>query len=128
MSYIDENGNRYELSLEPGYKVWFVLKVHDWSAARFKEIPGSKNRDKAEHRLNKWALRHNWVVYPSVLCMDCATLIGKTWPTGHIATWYPAICDACGELVTCTEIRDYNHLKTVAELIAFHRIANGKGG
>jgi hypothetical protein len=128
MSYIDENGNRYELSLEPGYKVWFVLKVHDWSAARFKEIPGSKNRDKAEHRLNKWALRHNWAVYPSVLCMGCATLIGKTWPTGHIATWYPAICDACGELVTCTEIRDYNHLKTVAELIAFHRIASGKGG
>ena len=125
--YIDEKGSRYELSLEPGYKVWFVLKVHDWSAARFKEIPGSKNRDKVEARLNKWALRHSWVVYPDVLCGDCAKRIGKTWPTGHIATFYTSECNVCGIIKVVTACRDWGHLKTIEELKALHRVVHEGG-
>jgi hypothetical protein len=128
MCYINENGERYELVQKPEYKVWFVLRILGAQQIRFKNVHGSKDHAVAATRLNAYALKHGWVIYPSVLCTDCATRIGKRMAEGHIATWYPAICDACGELVTCTETRDFGHLNEQAELAAFHRIASGKKG
>ena len=49
----------------------------------------------------------NW--YPNVICNDCAKAAGNTWPEGHIAAFYPAICSVCGEEKTCTEPRDWKH-------------------
>jgi len=47
--------------------------------------------------------------YPSVICMKCAESCGKTWPKGHVATFYEAFCDICHNLIICTESRDWLH-------------------
>jgi len=125
MIYIDENGDRYVLVLEPGYKVWYVLRLCNSQQFRVKEIPGSKDCGVAEARLVQYALKHGWVVYPDVVCGTCMQRAGTVWPTGHIATFYPGICGLCGELVTVTEMRDWRHAQTQEEYRALYRVAKG---
>jgi hypothetical protein len=47
------------------------------------------------------------MLYPAVICEDCAIATGKTWPEGHIATFYEAICGVCFQTKVCTEPRDW---------------------
>jgi hypothetical protein len=130
LTYVDECGRLYEVcfNCRNSFQVTVTDVADRWRRTKLVGVTGSKRPEVVEQRLAAYALKHDLVVYPDVICADCAQRAGKQMAEGHIATFYPAICDACGELVTCTEIRDYNHLKTVAELIAFHRIASGKGG
>ena len=121
MNYVDEKGNKYALTYRFG--VWYVW-MYGQEARRFKEIPGSKDQGKVAIRLNAYALAHNLIVYPDVICSDCAQRAGKCMVVGHIATYYPAICGICGELVTCTKPRDYNHWNSVEELKALYRAYN----
>jgi hypothetical protein len=128
MVYIDENGNRYELVLEPGYKVWYVARFEPTGAhSRFGAVPGSKDYDRAAARLNKYALATGLVIYPDVICDDCAERIGKRMAEGHIATWYPAICGVCNKLVSCSEPRDWGHFSRPEELKALYRVAKEGG-
>lgn len=47
--------------------------------------------------------------YPSAICYDCGEKHGHRVPT--MATWYLETCDICGEKASCTQPRDFGHLK-----------------
>ena len=121
-TYIDENGNRYEL-IKPAYgSVYFVLRLSaNGVSSRFGAISGSRDQDKAAARLDKYAVQTDLVAYPSVICDVCARRAGKTMNPGHIATFYEAQCDICHEIVVCTEPRDYGHWRSQDELKALYR-------
>jgi hypothetical protein len=123
MVYIDENGNRYELAQDSWG--WFVIQVRDGVDSRFKKISGSKKWNVASDRFLHYAIKHRWLLYPIAICDSCAQAAGKTWPKGHIATFYTVTCDVCRKHVTCTEPRDYGHFSKVEELKVLHQIARG---
>ena len=126
--FIDENGNRYELALEPGYNIWYVCRYGaNGSRSRFGAVPGSKDRDKAAARLNKYALQTGLVIYPDVICNDCAERAGKRMAEGHVACFYPGICGVCGILKVVTQPRDYGHFSTVENLKALYRVVHEGG-
>jgi nucleoside-specific outer membrane channel protein Tsx len=39
------------------------------------------------------------------VCQDCGNK--NNWEQFQISTWYPGICDVCGENKTVTEFRDF---------------------
>lgn len=44
--------------------------------------------------------------YPYLLCADCAEAAGCKLQT-LVSTFYPGVCEVCGETKTVTEARDY---------------------
>jgi hypothetical protein len=123
--YVDQEGSRYLLVQDPFSMAYYVRRVHGRATSRCKEITGSKDKEKVELRLSAYAKKHEWIPYPAAICSECAQALGKTWPEGHIATFYTVTCDVCGETVTCTEPRDWGHFNTVEEFQALYQRAKG---
>lgn len=46
-----------------------------------------------------------------VICSECAEIYCNGFLEGHIASFYPAVCDVCKEEKTCTQVRDYGYIK-----------------
>lgn len=124
MNYIDANGRLYEVCFNCSNLMQVTVTDHG-RRTKFAGVTGSKTEEVVQQRLDAYASEHGLVAYPNVVCADCMQRIGKVWPPGHIAAFYPAVCDACGQPVTCTEIRDWGHLHTVDEFKAFYRVAKG---
>ena len=49
--------------------------------------------------------------YPEWICRPCGEAHGRGMPEGHISTWHKDTCGVCGQLTSCTELRDFGHLK-----------------
>jgi hypothetical protein len=50
--------------------------------------------------------------YPQWVCADCGIEWGKHAPATMRATWHEDICGICGRSKTCTEPRDFGHLRS----------------
>jgi len=47
--------------------------------------------------------------YPVWICSECGHKYGHH--SGRVCSWHPDTCDICGEERSCTEPRDFGHLK-----------------
>lgn len=124
--FVDECGRLYEVCWN--CRGLMQVTVTDATTrTKFAAITGSKTAEVVQQRLNAYALKHGFVAYPDVVCTDCAMRTGKTWPEGHVATFYPGICGICGIMSIVTQPRDWGHWRTAEELNALHRVAHEGG-
>lgn len=128
VDYIDKEGNRYTVALSLDTKKYQAVVVIPKSRCRrLDAIARHKEASKVQEALDSYAQKHDWLPYPTVVCDSCAKASGKTWPDGHIATFYPGICGVCGIMSTVTEPRDWGHFNTTEELKALYQVAlNGE--
>ena len=49
--------------------------------------------------------------YPTWVCHQCGMKHGKAPTDGKWATYHEDVCGVCGATASCTEPRDYGHLK-----------------
>jgi hypothetical protein len=132
LTWIDDCGRLYEVcwncrNLIQVTRTDLAVDFHHGRRTRFDKITGSRRTEVVQQRLDAYALKHGLVAYPDVVCDDCARRIGKTWPTGHIATFYTSECNVCGIIKVVTECRDWGYLKTIEELKALHRVVHEGG-
>jgi hypothetical protein len=49
--------------------------------------------------------------YPDWICRPCGFAYGRFPHTYRVSTYHQDTCGICGEFTTCTEPRDFGHLK-----------------
>lgn len=134
--FVTQEGHRCTLT-QDSHRVYYVFQImgvevtpipgtkHSvsvWIGTRRKEITGSKDPLIAGDRFVAHANKHNWMPYPEVICDSCVRATGKTWPKGHVATFYDAECSICGIISTVTESRDWGHFRIGQELKSLYQI------
>lgn len=45
---------------------------------------------------------------PGAICSECAKKNGGEWPEGHVASFWPGKCSACGDEASCCCTTDFN--------------------
>ncbi len=49
--------------------------------------------------------------YADLICTDCATKVGATMPSSHIATYREDMCEVCGSWTIVTSASDFRFPK-----------------
>jgi hypothetical protein len=63
------------------------------------------------YRANYDAIFSKGKPYPDWICRPCGFAYGRFPHTYRVSTYHQDTCGICGEFTTCTEPRDFGHLR-----------------
>ena len=63
------------------------------------------------YRANYDAIFSKGKPYPDWICRPCGFAYGRFPSEDRISCWHEDTCGICGEVTSCTEPRDFGHLR-----------------